>query len=254
MQIDTRASLLWPASRYKQPLFTGLGAVVLCLVLASERAQARTRDDVMGSAFQCGHLGDDRAWLDCLYGAAQPVRSELGLPPAPGNQAMLLEQASDPNPSKKSALRDEVLGGIAHCYDVANDRVWLDCYYQSTQPMRVSLGLTPLSGISKSAVGSAELPATQARPGSSGLLTGFIPSEHSRFVSRVTSYSFDADGRFTVTLANGQTWKQSPADDAQARWKKPANAYLATVSPGAFGSTNFRVQDNPHQFKVRPVN
>jgi hypothetical protein len=36
---------------------------------------------------RCNSLLNDREWLDCYYGVAQPVRAQLGLSPAPQAQA-----------------------------------------------------------------------------------------------------------------------------------------------------------------------
>jgi hypothetical protein len=40
------------------------------------------RDAVMSGAFRCTSLDDERQWLNCYYGAAQPMRAALGLPPS----------------------------------------------------------------------------------------------------------------------------------------------------------------------------
>ena len=42
-------------------------------------AEARPRDDALSGAIRCGAIADSRQWLDCYYGAAQPVRAALGL-------------------------------------------------------------------------------------------------------------------------------------------------------------------------------
>jgi len=54
--------------------------------LGAAPAAAGTRDDVMSAATRCAGITDDRSWLDCYYGAAQPMRAELGLVPAPTAQ------------------------------------------------------------------------------------------------------------------------------------------------------------------------
>ena len=41
------------------------------------------RDRVLSVAYGCTNVAGDRAWLDCYYGAAQPLRVELDLSPAP---------------------------------------------------------------------------------------------------------------------------------------------------------------------------
>jgi hypothetical protein len=55
-------------------------------LLATGPAWAAARDDVMSAATRCAGITDDRSWLDCYYGAAQPMRAQLGLPPAPASQ------------------------------------------------------------------------------------------------------------------------------------------------------------------------
>src|ERR1700720_3580523 len=68
----------------------------IMLILAPQPALARVRDDVMAGVFRCAAIGDTRLWLDCYYGAAQPMRSQLGLPPAPASQLRLLQIPSTP--------------------------------------------------------------------------------------------------------------------------------------------------------------
>lgn len=53
-------------------------------------AHASPRDQVRAGSLRCDGITDERAWLDCYYGAAQPVRADLGLPPAPQSQQNLV--------------------------------------------------------------------------------------------------------------------------------------------------------------------
>ena len=53
-------------------------------------ALADTRDDVLAGVARCGVIHDDRIWLDCVYGAQQPMRAKLGLSPAPELQQRLV--------------------------------------------------------------------------------------------------------------------------------------------------------------------
>jgi len=67
-------------------------------------ALADARDDVVRSMTRCAAYTEDRQWLECYYGAAQPMRAWLGLPPAPQSQLKLLQgqpqgSASAPLPS-----------------------------------------------------------------------------------------------------------------------------------------------------------
>jgi len=65
-------------------------AIALGILMLSGTAQADTRGDVLSGIARCGAINDDHAWLNCLYGAAQPMRSHLGLPPAPPSQTSLV--------------------------------------------------------------------------------------------------------------------------------------------------------------------
>jgi len=70
----------------------GSKAVLICGIAISAAApvQADTRDDVLAGAARCGVIHDDRVWLDCVYGAQQPMRAKLGLTPAPELQQRLV--------------------------------------------------------------------------------------------------------------------------------------------------------------------
>lgn len=56
-------------------------------------ASASPRDQVRARSLRCDGITDERSWLNCYYGAAQPVRAELGLLPAPASQQSLVPPA-----------------------------------------------------------------------------------------------------------------------------------------------------------------
>jgi hypothetical protein len=63
--------------------------VALLLTMPSLAAQAGPREDSRAGIARCDALTDDRSWLDCVYGAVQPMRARLGLSPAPDFQQRL---------------------------------------------------------------------------------------------------------------------------------------------------------------------
>jgi hypothetical protein len=80
--------------------------IMLCTVpLSISMAQALPRDDMIAGISRCIIITDERTFLDCVYGAAQPVRAELGLPPAPILQQNLVPAATlfIPAPSPPAA-------------------------------------------------------------------------------------------------------------------------------------------------------
>src|SRR6202000_2616464 len=76
--------------------------VVLLLLLTAipAWAQQRPRDAVMAGAYRCSAIRAGRQGLYFFYGAPQPARSQLGLPPAPQGQLQLSQSppASEATP------------------------------------------------------------------------------------------------------------------------------------------------------------
>jgi hypothetical protein len=232
------------------------------LVLAPDSADARTRDSVKSGAYRCASISDSRQWLDCYYGAAQSIRDALGLPPALPSQVAL---ATSPpaGEARDIGIRDEVISDAAKCVGLAGDRKWLDCYYSAAQPMRSYLGLQSAPQVSLSINNDAPaipktLNAENLRLNKNvsndfGLRnSSSTPSkEIDRVVSRMSSYSFDQQNIFTVTLANGQAWRQVSGDTDNARWRNPPDTYLVTIRRGFLGSFNLEVRNNVGVFKVK---
>lgn len=80
-----------------------MGLLLAAMPLAT--AHAAPRDDVKAGAARCDSISDDHTWLNCYYGAAQPVRAELGLAPAPDSQQTLVPPPDQaPPPARKSFL------------------------------------------------------------------------------------------------------------------------------------------------------
>ncbi len=148
--------------------FRGLGSWV---VLAEP-----TRDEVMSGAARCAGIADNRSWLDCFYGSAQPMRALLGLPPAPAAQTKLV-----PPP------------GAAYVAPQSG-------YGRPPEKSRGFFG---------DILGSAK-PVAKDVP--------------------MASYKFARNGTFTVVLKNGQAYRQEESDLVFAKWDRPPETYLVTVT------------------------
>ena len=179
--------------------FPALVAVVIIPVLVSP-ARAEPRDDVRQGSVRCDGIADDRAWLDCYYGAAQPMRAKLGLQPAPASQQNLVPQFT---PGAYPAARPGA-------------------------PMTQAVAAPP----------PTEKPGFFTR-----LMT---PStEKPEAPTHMTTYKFDAAGRFTVTLANGEVWRQLLGDSQQAKWRNQPASYAVTILPSSnLGERQMRVGKN----------
>jgi hypothetical protein len=165
------------------------------LALLSSPAFADTRDDVLFGMQRCQAIPDDRTWLDCTYGAQQPMRAKLGLPPAPDFQLRLVPPAAGPQ---------------QHFVPPT-----------AAAPAAVSTG-------------SPRNPAPLPRRKASffQIITG---TAQPLAISPLASINYDAHGAFLVTLQNGQVWHQVDPDfSAKARFKIGAKATVTPGAMGSY--------------------
>jgi hypothetical protein len=220
--------------------FVLAGALLLLLAVP---AIARPRDEVMINVYRCAAQASTRVWLDCYYGAAQPQRAALGLASAPPAQVALVTNSPAPGVPQDLAVRDAVIVAASRCGSVAAERPWLDCYYAAANPVRSLLGLAPVA-VPAPAIA---LPPVRTSPG------GMSDKQPIKGIGRLASYKFDSNGFFTVVLDNGEVWRQIDGDTTMAHWFRKPGFYVATVTAGALGSSNLRVQSEGRSYKVRRV-
>lgn len=218
---------------------------VIMVLLLLQPAVARARDEVISGVFRCAAIGDTRLWLDCFYGAAQPLRAELQMQPVSPEQARLAVSPPTGGPVGDMTARYQVTTAVMGCNSLSDSRDWLDCYYGAAQPVRAQLGLS-----------RAPQAHPQAPPNGPILRAGapIVSHNGSSGWSRMTAYSFNRYGIFTVTLANGQVWRQLSGDTDLAHWTKPAGSYAAQIVRGALGSFNLKVKGGSQTFKVEQAN
>ena len=169
-------------------------------MLAATSAMAGPREDALAGISRCAALPDDRTFLECVYGAAQPLRAELGLPPARDAQIRLVPPAVTAVPQKTTA--------------------------------------------------HADMPPATRQEGNSG---GAFSDLFGKNSLRMVSYSFDPRGLFTVTLSNGEVWRQDPNDTNYAHWSGKAANYSVTVISGDFGKSRMDVRGEPGPYLVERV-
>jgi hypothetical protein len=229
------------------PKMRAFGFIFLLLAMCAP-AMALPRDDAMVGAYRCANIESSRIWLDCFYGAAQPVRVALGLPPAPADQVQLSASLHAGAAIENLPVRNQVMATAGQCSAIQEERQWLNCYYAAANPLRSALGLSQ----------GPAMPAQSAKP------INKAPPRLSTFekilgianvsvVSRMSNYSFDQSSKFTVTLENGQVWRQSPGDDSVAHWKGASARYVVSITGGAFGTYNLSVKDHAGKYKVRRI-
>jgi len=147
-------------------------------------------------------------------------------------------------PAVADPTRDQVMDGAARCEGIPDNRVWLDCFYGSAQPMRGLLGLTPApesqtrlvpapgTGYGGAASGNAALTRRAPAAPKSESFWGAVIGNTKPLANDMpmTAYGFGRDGRFTVTMSDGHVWQQAEVDIRKAKWKKPASSYKVTIN------------------------
>jgi hypothetical protein len=203
----------------KRILFVALGLCSLAVPAFTTPAWAAPREDVIYGISRCGTIADDRTWLDCIYGAAQPMRAKLGLPPAPASQQALVP-AIPAGQTAAMAAQSASNGVRVLTPDEAE-------YFSE---------YTKLSAVPRA------------------VMRLFTPKEQKpEDPTTLTSYKFDAAGYFLVTLANGETWRQDNSDTKHARWNKPASSYTAQILPSGGSLTGRKLKVGQEIFQVNQV-
>jgi len=242
------------------------------LLLAAQPAVSRPRDDALAAAFRCSVIADSRQWLDCYYGAAQPVRTALNLAPALAAQVKLASAPPAGGAARDESVRDDVMSGAAGCIRAANERAWLDCYYAAATPMRAHLGLTvpvqaaprvapPLPApMPQMASAAPPRPAQPVRTGpppmprAGGMFTGLFNDARPVVKSMpMRDFSFNKRGGVIVTLADGQVWEQVDEDEVyhHANWRKQPAQMLVTVTPSVMRTFALKVEGEYGLYKVK---
>jgi hypothetical protein len=97
--------------------------LIACFALVPMSAEAAPRDEVKAGVSRCDGVADDRAWLDCFYGAAQPMRSRLGLAPVPEFQTRLVPLpvpgATPPSTASASSAHGDLFSDVVGGDDIA---------------------------------------------------------------------------------------------------------------------------------------
>ena len=187
-------------------------------------AAADSRDEARERMARCEDIGQTRQYLDCLYAALQPLRADLGLPPAPQAPTYAPLFASTA-PTRVQAAREAQSPQAQSSPGFFTGLVTGDLFRKGTKVAPDQFGLR------------------NAKPGRG--------ENVDHIIQPVTSFTINSDGLFQVTLANGQVWTQVGFDEARAQWKRGENL-VATIGYGASGTFNLSVGDNT-RYKVRRI-
>lgn len=212
--------------RHSAFLFGSLAGSVVMM----QPAWADARQDVMSATQRCAGIVDDRTWLDCFYGSAQPMRARLGLPPAPLNQQRLVPAAPSYAAPAYAAPAPQTYAAPA--------------YAPPAEPYRAP-------GVAAAPAGPPPLP----RRRDSGFFGSVFGSSKAVIANvRMASWTKNSSGHFVVTLADGEIWQQDAGDNGSPNWRNPASRHVVNIYEGALGSYNMSVSDDSALYKVHRIN
>jgi hypothetical protein len=105
------------------------------------------------------------------------------------------------------------------------------------------------SGVPQLATAAPALASAPSGLGSERLprVASAAPKVPQQMIAGVSGISYDAHGRFTVTLDNGQTWRQLEGDTAML---KGARITAVRISRGALGSYDLNVIGRNATYRV----
>ena len=222
-----------PQSATYEPLFSLGGARSQTGTLTPQAAAVR--EDAMLRLTRCAAIGDTRQYMDCYYAAAQPMRADLGLAPAPQAATYApLFSLSQVMPAQQRVVATDTRANL-----VPQTVYTQQAFLPPTRARVVGEGATSLPmiggllGISTRKVPEAQFGFRNAPSAPNGV---------DYIASRVTSFQQDPQTRqlTAVTLENGQVWRQVANDDMRARWSRGASM-TATIAYGAGGTYNLSV-------------
>lgn len=196
------------------------------LALGTGAVAADSRDLVQERLSRCMSVADTRQHLDCLYGAVQPLRNDLGLAPAP-QAASFTSVYAQPTPQAARAAAAQPA-------------------QQPEEPGLLGSVFSGITGTRTTAVPPEQFGLRNARPG---------PGRNvDRITARMTAFSLNRNTRaFTITLENGQVWSRGQSEEPLPLWKVPASSYVATITYGAVGTFNLTVEGDRNLYKVQRV-
>jgi len=102
--------------------------LLTALVLMPLPALAGPREDALAGISRCSALSDDRQFLNCLYGAAQPLRASLGLSPAPASQTRLVPPVAGTPRAAGLAPQPKPVGGLANALGSDPTANWMETF------------------------------------------------------------------------------------------------------------------------------
>jgi hypothetical protein len=184
----------------KNVVFVGLSLLLGLWPVGGANADAR--DDALVGVLRCSGMSDTVQRLACYDSAAVRVPGVLSAPVAPVTSVVPAAAPGAPTPRKPKSG-----GFFSRILGLDNRR-------------------PPQTTVAQ--FGSESI----ANGGATAFPRSVAGDAVDRIAARLTAYEF-ADGYMTVTLDNGQMWRQTPDSAPLGHLTKPARAYSAVIGRGS---------------------
>ena len=187
-------------------------AAVAAVVLSAGSAFAASPSSLLQALDHCAGVSSDAARLACYDGLAPQVRAKVSGKPVTQRTRVLAQK------HQQESWFGFDLGGL--------------------------FGSSPSEQTKPSQFGEDNLPVHVVKRNSK---TQSIDS----ISARLKDYAYNPFGKFIITLANGQIWKELSADDGHAVFHKDPSANRVKITRGFLGSYNLYINGGYRVFKVR---
>ncbi len=205
------------------------------IAVLSASSGAAPNEAIAFAIGQCSAEPDAKARLACYDGLAAQLKT--GIPLAPTAAPAMTQAPAAPAPVAQAPVAPPAQ--VAAVPPPATQGgTWYNptSWFGKDTPQRSSNNPADFGA---EAVKNQQAAAGSAEP---------QPLEEIR--SDIVSFAYAPNGKFIVTLANGQVWRQIDADSGTVRLSNGKH-YVATISRGALGSYNFTLDDGDMLHKVK---
>jgi hypothetical protein len=162
-----------------------------------------------------------------------------------------------------AAAQDGIRAQLGSCLAIPGVLQRLACYDSVakgngiTTPARAPVAAAPMAAPMppRTALNAAQAP--RATSATEGFGAERLPQAQAarraveEITSPITDLTYSITGKFTVTLANGQVWRQKEGDVAAKFYRK--SDQTATISRGTLGSYNMVINGSGAYYKVSRV-
>jgi hypothetical protein len=202
-------------------------AVIAAILFVFSAANAASEQGLEGAILNCSAQADAKAQLDCYNGIAAQLKAHRAESTAPAQVTRAPEVSSPPPQATAEAPKQ---AGSAWY----NPTTWFGSN-ESPQPARPMVG-------NPADFGGENLPeAASSAP---------KPLDH--ITAKVTGVSYNYFRRFTVTLDNGQVWRQAESDTKVARFGDDGGEAV-TISRGFLDAFSLVIDGRWGTYQVKRI-